>query len=238
MNESSLFFDGQGRVQQTLRRITKRLNDLNIPYAVAGGMALFYHGYRRYTEDVDILITQAGVDKLHEAVDGLGFVRPFSVSKNLRDADTGVKIEFLITGAFPGDGKPKAVAFPDPADVATEISGVKFLNVPAFVTLKLTSGLTGADRGKDIIDVFELIKAAPLDDSLAPQLAPFVQPKYLELCATVKRTTRFVATDSNIPTERIAAMLADGVTQNADGLYETGDLAIARKYKMTPASEI
>src|SRR3954471_3433432 len=73
MNESSLFFEGKGKVQETLRRITRRLNDLGIPYAVAGGMALFHHGYRRYTEDVDILVTREGLTKIHDRLDGLGF---------------------------------------------------------------------------------------------------------------------------------------------------------------------
>jgi len=32
-----------------------------------------------------------------------------------------VRIEFLVSGQYPGDGKPKPVAFPDPADVAVKI---------------------------------------------------------------------------------------------------------------------
>src|SRR4051812_6621423 len=77
MNEASLFFEGKGKVQQTLRRITDRLNRLEIPYAVAGGMALFQHGQRCYTEDVDILVTRDGLKQIHDKLDGLGFVRPF-----------------------------------------------------------------------------------------------------------------------------------------------------------------
>ena len=55
MSEGSIFFEGKGAVQEALRKITNRLNDLQVPYAVAGGMALFQHGVRRFTEDVDIL---------------------------------------------------------------------------------------------------------------------------------------------------------------------------------------
>src|SRR5204863_5468185 len=132
----------------------------------------------------------------HEAVDGLGFIRPFSVSKNLRDTETGVKIEFLITGAFPGDGKPKEVAFPNPADVAVVFDEVSYVNLPTFITLKLTSGLTGEGRGKDINDVFELIKAANLDESLTPQLSPLVQAEYRKQCALAKQVTRYIATEA------------------------------------------
>lgn len=237
MNQASLFFEDKGRVRETLRRITRRLNELNIPYAVVGGMALFQHGYERFTEDVDILVTQQGLDRLHEALDGLGFVRPFAVSKNLRDTETGVKIEFLITGAFPGDGKPKEVAFPNPAEVAVVFDDVSYVNLPTFVTLKLTSGLTGEGRGKDINDVFELIKAANLDESLTPQLSPLVQGEYSKQCALAKKVTRYIATEVISP-DQLAAMQADGVYLDpVDGLYATRDPAIAAKYGMSLESK-
>ncbi len=51
MSEGSVFFEGQGAVQQAMRRICKRLDDLGVPYAIVGGMALFQHGFRRFTED-------------------------------------------------------------------------------------------------------------------------------------------------------------------------------------------
>src|SRR5687767_10511029 len=65
MSEGSLFFEGQGRVQQTLERIARRLDELQLPYAVAGGMALYAHGYHRFTDDIDILMTRAALHRLH-----------------------------------------------------------------------------------------------------------------------------------------------------------------------------
>ena len=64
-------------------------------------------------------------------------MRPFSTSKNLRDTLNGVKIEFLITGEFPGDGKPKPVAFPSPQDVFEIRDGIKVLQLPRLIELKL-----------------------------------------------------------------------------------------------------
>lgn len=40
LTEGSLYFEGRGRVQDTLTRITRRLDELGIPYAVAGGSVL------------------------------------------------------------------------------------------------------------------------------------------------------------------------------------------------------
>ena len=136
MSEGSQFFEGKSQVQATLKKVTKRLSELGIAYAVVGGMALFRHGYRRFTEDVDILVTRDGLKEIHRQLDGLGYVPPFPGSKNLRDADNGVKIEFLLTGDYPGDGKPKPVAFPAPDAVAAEMDGIQYIRLPKLIELE------------------------------------------------------------------------------------------------------
>jgi hypothetical protein len=238
MNESSLFFEGKGKVQETLRRITQRLNKLNIPYAVAGGMALFHHGHRRYTEDVDILVTREGLKEIHEQLDGLGFVRPFAQSKHLRDAETGVKIEFLLAGDFPGDGKPKEVAFPDPATVADEAHEVRYLDLPTFVTLKLTSGMTGADRFKDLADIQELVKSTGLSEDFADQLAPYVQATFRSICQRLQGARRFILPAENAPIDQLPAMLRDGIIREPDGRLVTTDAKVAERYNMWPEDEV
>ena len=181
LREGSMFFEEKGGLHLTLQRIVQRLRDLNIPYAVAGGMALFSHGFRRFTEDVDILVTREGLEQLHRELEGLGYVPLFPGSKNLRDADSGVRVEFLVTGDFPGDGKPKPVAFPDPEQAGIERDGIRWLNLPALVELKLASGMTAPGRLKDLADVQELIRLLHLPADFAEQLQPFVREKYGEL---------------------------------------------------------
>ena len=189
MDEGDRFFRGEDDVFKSMRRIARRLDDLGIPYAVAGGMALVAHGFRRLTIDVDILVTREGMRTIHEKLDGLGYLPPFTGSKNLRDTDTGVRIEFLIAGEFPGDGKPKAVAFPDPAsaEVGVELKGVRFVSLPNLVQLKLASGMTGGIlRMKDFTDVIALIKDLGLPADFADQLDPYVRDKYAELWTGVR----------------------------------------------------
>jgi hypothetical protein len=48
--EGSMHFEGTSAVYRTLRRLVHRLEDLGFNYAIAGGMGLFFHGYRRFTE--------------------------------------------------------------------------------------------------------------------------------------------------------------------------------------------
>lgn len=181
MNEGSGHFEGKSAVQDTLRRIAARLDELGIPYVVVGGMALFQHGFRRFTEDVDLLLTEDGLRRTHEALEGLGYVPPFAGSKHLRDTTTGVRVEFLVTGQFPGDGKSKPIAFPDPANVGVEIDGIRYLRLPTLVELKLASGMTNPGRLKDLGDVQELIRTLNLSADFADQLHPYVRPKFTEL---------------------------------------------------------
>jgi hypothetical protein len=187
LSEGSKFFEEKSAVQDALRKIAKRLSELSIPHAIAGGMALFQHGYRRFTEDVDVLVTRAGLQTIHEALEGLGYVPPFQGSKNLRDAENGVKIEFLVSGDYPGDGKPKPVAFPEPDDVTEIIDGIRCVNLPTLITLKIASGMTNPARLKDLADVQELIKHLKLPQQYADNLHPFVQHEFLELWEGVQK---------------------------------------------------
>lgn len=187
LSEGSRFFEEKSAVQDALRKVARRLEDMGVPYAVAGGMALFKHGFRRFTEDVDILVTRDGLQLIHKKLDGLGYLPPFEKSKNLRDTEHGVKIEFLIAGEFPGDGKPKPVAFPEPAVVAVDFDGVKYLGLPTLVELKLASGLTGGvARLKDFADVVALIQALDLPADFVQGLNPYVRDKYTELWSGVR----------------------------------------------------
>lgn len=182
-----MHFEQASAVHKTLVKIARRLDELNIPYAIAGGMALFFHGYRRFTEDVDILVTREGILEIHAQLAGRGYLPLFQGSKNLRDSDSGVRIEFLVAGDYPGDGKPKPVAFPNPELASEVIEGVRCLRLPQLVELKLASG-TAPGRRKDLGDVQELIRLLHLPEDFALQLNPMVQPLYHELWQEVQNS--------------------------------------------------
>ncbi|MGC1275527.1 MAG: nucleotidyltransferase family protein [Planctomycetaceae bacterium] len=181
MSEASQFFDGTGGVQESLRRITQRLDELGIPYAIVGGMALFLHGYRRFTEDVDLLVTSEDLPRIHAELRGRGYLPPFEKSKQLRDTETKVRIEFLTSGGYPGDGKPKPVAFPDPRNASIEINGLKVLQLERLIELKLASGMSAPHRLRDLADVQELIRGADLPRETVERLDPSVRDKFFEL---------------------------------------------------------
>jgi hypothetical protein len=177
LREGSMHFEEGSAVHKTLRRIASRLDEIGVDYAIAGGMALFLHGFRRFTEDVDVLVTPEGLTQLHEALDGLGYVRPFEKSKNLRDAETGVKIDFLVSGHFPGDGKPGPIAFPNPRDAAEDRAGLRVVTLERLIELKLASG-QASHRAGDLNDVQRLIQALNLPLEFSDRLNAAIRDAY------------------------------------------------------------
>jgi hypothetical protein len=181
-----MHFEKESAVHKALRAIIRRLEQLHIPYALAGGMAMFFHGYRRFTEDVDILVTPESLKEIHAQLEGRGYLPPLEGSKHLRDTANGVRIEFLTTGDYPGDGKPKPIAFPDPGEASEVVDGISCLRLPQLIELKLASGMTNPGRLKDLADVQQMIATLKLPEELADTLHPFVRDKYRELWAGVR----------------------------------------------------
>jgi hypothetical protein len=178
---ASEFFMGQANVQRALEKIGGLLREEGIAYAVVGAMALNEHGYRRVTVDVDLLLSREGLAAFKAKFLGRGYVEKFPGSKGMRDVENGVDIDVVLAGDYPGDGKPKPVRFPDPAQVAVVGDRVSVVPLVTLVELKLASGMSAAHRLKDLADVLELVRAAGLAESFAQELDPSVREKYREL---------------------------------------------------------
>lgn len=188
--EGLRYFMGEGILNKTLARLSNDLEEHGIDYAVIGAVALLAHGYPRFTEDIDLVLTAEGLQKFHKELVGLGYVPAFpGARKRLKSTVDGVSIEVMTTGEYPGDGKPKPVAMPEPLAAATEIDGIKFVTLEKLIELKLASGISAADRLKDLADVQELIKIRKLDAEFGSKLNPYVRDKYYELEEAVRNST-------------------------------------------------
>jgi hypothetical protein len=138
LREAEEFFLKKAPVQSTLERLARRLDQEGIAYAVIGGMALNVHGYVRVTRAVDVLLGPDGLEAFVRLCVGRGYVAAFpGAGKAFLDAESRIPIEILTAGEYPGDGKPKAVAFPDPATSSVEIDGIRVVALPRLVELKL-----------------------------------------------------------------------------------------------------
>jgi hypothetical protein len=61
------FFMGKAKVQRALAELARTLDEFEIPYAIAGAMALNAYGYERVTTDVDVILTKEGLARSKRA---------------------------------------------------------------------------------------------------------------------------------------------------------------------------
>ena len=179
--EAKRFFMGQADVQLALERLVRSLDEMAVPYAIVGALALNEWGYRRLTVDIDVLLNAAGLKRVRAELLGRGYVEKFPGSRGMRDTQAGVDIDILLAGEYPGDGRPKPVVFPDPATAAVRGQRVALLPLTALIEMKLASGLSAPHRLKDLADVLELIRALSLPRETAEKLDASVRPKFDEL---------------------------------------------------------
>ncbi len=179
------FFAGRGMINEALKRIVKDLDDCEIDYAVIDAVALNLHGYRRFTEDIDLLLTKGGLEQFRNELVGSGYRPVFQGARRRFRTSENIPIEIITAGEYPGDGLPKPVRFPNPIDATTEIEGVKTISLDKLIELRLASGLSAPHRLRDLADVQELIKVKKLGAEFADRLDRSVRDKFKELWQSV-----------------------------------------------------
>jgi hypothetical protein len=79
------------------------------------------------------------------------------------------------------------VRFRDPAAIAVEKGGCRYVSLATLIEMKLASGLDSTTRYQDFADVVNLIRVNRLAEDFADRLHEEVQPKYRELWRDVQR---------------------------------------------------
>ena len=173
---------GRSAIHEAASRLAQTLTDMGIPFAIAGALAANAHGHVRTTGDVDVLLTPEGLAAFKARWLGRGWVEVFPGSRGLKDAVCDVRIDVLLTGDHPGDGKPKPVAFPDPAAASEpDADGVPILTLRTLIELKVASGMTAPHRPRDLDDVIQLVRVNGLDREYADGLDPYVRQRFEQL---------------------------------------------------------
>lgn len=168
-------------IHRAAERLFEALEECGVPFVIAGALAANAHGHVRTTEDVDILVTPEGLSRFKERWLGLGWIEVFPGSKSVRDTEHNIRIDVLLAGDYPGDGKAKPVCFPDPKEAGEpDESGIPILKLEHLIELKLASGMTAPHRLRDLDDVMHLIRANNLPKEYAESLNPYVRPAYLD----------------------------------------------------------
>jgi len=176
-----MFFEGTDRVHQAMRKVAATFEQHQIAYAIVGGMAVNAHRHVRTTADVDFLMRTEALTTIRQLAAQGVFTAVSGRSRRFVEPETGVHFDVLVTGLFPGNGKPGPIAFPDPADVFEILSKLPVVNLKTLVELKLA-----ARRFQDFADVVNLIRANDLDESFQSQLHDSVKADFIE-CLEEKR---------------------------------------------------
>jgi len=175
LREIGMFFQSKDPVHQALRRLIRRLDKARIAYAVMGAMAVNLHGARRTTDDVDILLTGADLERFRQEIVPKYYSPIVGRTRRFRERKSGILLDVLVTGKFPGSGKPGPFAFPDPARACEEIKNIKVITLPHLIR-----------RYYDFGDVVHLIRVHNLDEAFLKKIHPSVKQDFIE-CLEEKR---------------------------------------------------
>lgn len=188
LKEIDLFFQKKDPVHQTMRRLARRLDRAHIAYAIIGGMAVNAHKYIRTTADVDFLLTPEGFAEFQRLFVPKYYDNVPQRARRFVDRRSKVRVDILLTGRFPGTGRPGPIAFPDPKSVRETIDNYPFIDLATLIELKLA-----ARRHRDFGDVVELIRYNDLDESFAEKLHASLRGDYLECLEEKRREDEYEA---------------------------------------------
>jgi hypothetical protein len=168
-------------IATVLESLRRRFADAEIPFAIVGAIALQHYGYVRHTEDIDIVTTPDGLNKIHETQVGRGIVpRGPGLRKRLRETEHVVNIDVITSGEHAGSPDSPVVYPPPDSDTFVEVEGLRYPTLESLIAFKIASGVWG-HRGQDLGDVQRLIRLNGLAEGFAERLLAAVRERYLDL---------------------------------------------------------
>ena len=158
--------EDRGEILETARRVTEALKSAGVEGGVVGGVAVFLHGYRRTTTDVDVFTPDSA--GLKRAFEDAGFIW------------SDEKREFYYRdGSIPVQILTDDVVIPPRG--YSEIRGVRVIRLADLITMKVDSGSSDYWRQKDIADVIELMRVVGFGGEMTSKLHPKVRRDFREI---------------------------------------------------------
>jgi hypothetical protein len=138
---------GTGPISHTLSVLERISRESGIPIAIVGGIAASFHGLKRTTQDVDIVIDQNHVELFRQKAIGAGFVQEGPTRFSI---EGGYPVDVLVSGTYPTADSLHLT--PTPAELGVA-AGLNYADLPAWISLKLLAG-----RPEDLGDVYRLLR--------------------------------------------------------------------------------
>ena len=181
-----MYFRDEGPVPETLRRLVAGLNRAGIPHIFIGASALKVYGLRRTTEDVDVCMEAADLERFRRDFVGSIYQPVAGRSRRFFDPTTQTTIDVLIAGEIAGRReKQQSVKFPSPSEkqIVDELPVPK---LERLVELKLVTW-----RYQDWADVIAMIRENHLDGSFAIKLDPVARSAFLQCYGEMVEEDRY-----------------------------------------------
>jgi len=124
------------RLPKDLREFIESLNSHQVEYVVVGAHALAFHGYPRYTGDIDLLVrvSPENAVRLEKVICDFSFASAGLVAQDFLQADQVIQL-----------GRP-----PNRIDVLTSLTGVQFDEIWASRVAGALGGLPVAFISKEL----------------------------------------------------------------------------------------
>jgi hypothetical protein len=171
------------KVRERLLRTAAALDRAGIPYAVVGGNAVAAWVSRvdeaavRNTQDVDILLRRADLERAKTALGEAGFVYRHSAGIDLFLDGPGAKARDAVHVVFAGEKVRPEYTEPAPDVTETETTGgFRVLSLDALVRMKLTSF-----RDKDRTHLRDFIEVGLVDAAWRDRLPAELGTRLQEL---------------------------------------------------------
>jgi len=145
-------------LDKDFKEFIQLLNEHEVSYLVIGGYAVNYHGYPRYTKDIDfwLWMTEPNIEKLIKAIKAFGFgglnlqVEDFMTPENIVQLGyEPYRIDLLIDV----DGVDFEKCYKRRTEGELDGTSVKFLSLQDLITAKKKAG-----RLQDLADAEQLQK--------------------------------------------------------------------------------
>jgi hypothetical protein len=174
------------KVRDRLLRAARALDDFGVPYAVIGGNAVAAWVSRvdeaavRNTQDVDILLRRADLERASSALASAGFIHRHVKGIDMFLDGPGAKARDAVHVVFAGEKvRPESlVAAPD-IDESERGEQYQVLSLDALVQMKLTSF-----RDKDRTHLRDMLDVELIDVSWKARLPPELAARLQELLDT------------------------------------------------------
>ncbi|MDX1964529.1 MAG: nucleotidyl transferase AbiEii/AbiGii toxin family protein [Pirellulales bacterium] len=138
----------------TLTAFREQAEVLGANPVIVGGVAVIHHGYRRTTEDRDVLLLHREAEALaNHLMDAPNWERVEIRQYAFLYHPTGIHVDFLVSGHLMQLGRPYFFPGTHQIDVSGEVAGIPVIGLQDLIWLKLVAG-----RMQDLADIMELCK--------------------------------------------------------------------------------